>query len=122
MYKAKFLAANYLPSMDNAEPLLLNINRKSLQLAAPLPLNCLRTSPRSEDLSCPTREGVEVKQLLAKPTPGLHDGHFGHCKGCAHPNEEVPIIGLVVHTGGKNPIFSGPQTLGCLTKVVQCLL
>jgi hypothetical protein len=27
-----------------------------------------------------------------------------------------------VHTGGKHPVFCGPQTLDCLTKVLQRLL
>ena len=39
MYEAKFMAANYFQSVDTAEPLQLNINRRSSQLAVPLPLN-----------------------------------------------------------------------------------
>ena len=66
--------------------------------------------------------GEQIKLLLATPTPGLHDRRLAHRKGCAHPNEEVPVIWLLVHTGGKHPVFCGPQTLGGFTKVVQRLL
>jgi hypothetical protein len=60
--------------------------------------------------------------LLAKPTPTLHEGRFSHCKGCAHPNEEVPVVEVVMHAGSKHSVLCSSQTLGCLTKVVQCLL